>query len=260
MGGGAPCRVGLADVDPQPPSRTSVDPGIGSRDDPARWTVRPGVRPGVSGQRRAADFCGDGVNDERKGVVFGCARMEYRSGDDADQLRARLEALQEPYLAFGVSFARNRQRVAELRGAAARIRARSRAVRRTVLRVNLPRDPGCGAVGRRELEVYLDGLPDGVVSDAKTIASELINNAYRHGEGTIELRVRRGPSRIRIDVGDEGPTGAVRVRRSKGRRGLEIVDSLSLRWGAYAGSTHVWAELPITRSHPRAAGTHEREL
>jgi hypothetical protein len=76
-------------------------------------------------------------------------------------------------------------------------------------------------------------------------ASELINNAYRHDEGTIELIVKRYERYVRIEVGDEGPAGAARVRRCEGRRGLEIVEALSLRWGAYAGSTHVRAELRI---------------
>ena len=113
------------------------------------------------------------------------------------------------------------------------------------LHVTIPRVPTCGAIARRQLEAYLDGCPDELLFDARSVASELINNAYRHGEGTIELMVKRYARCVRIEVGDEGPTGAVRVKRGEGRRGLEIVEALSLRWGAYAGSTHVWAELPI---------------
>ncbi|HUA03643.1 MAG TPA: ATP-binding protein [Solirubrobacteraceae bacterium] len=138
------------------------------------------------------------------------------------------------------------ERAAELKAAAARIRAGSRGHRGAALRVAVPRAPTAGAIARRHLEAYLDGCPDAVIYDAKIAASELINNAYRHGEGAIELIVERHTGFIRIEVGDEGSTGADRVRRAKGRRGLEIVEALSLRWGAYAGSTHVWAELTMS--------------
>jgi anti-sigma regulatory factor (Ser/Thr protein kinase) len=127
-----------------------------------------------------------------------------------------------------------------------------------VLRVAIPRDATCGAVARRQLEGYLDGFPGEVVSDAKSVASELVNNAYRHGEGAIQLAIQRHEHRVRIEVGDEGPTGAARVQRGKGRRGLEIVEGLSAQWGAYAGSTHVWAELDLPARKPRLAGTPEK--
>jgi hypothetical protein len=60
---------------------------------------------------------------------------------------------------------------------------------------------------------------DEPLSDARSVASELINNAYRHGEGMIEPIVKRFKRYMRIEVGDEGPTGAVRGKRGKGRRG-----------------------------------------
>ena len=84
--------------------------------------------------------------------------------------------------------------------------------------MTVPRVPNCGAIARRRLEAYLDGYPDKIVSDAKTVTSELINNAYRHGEGVIALTVKREKRYVRIEVGDESPTAAVRVKRARGRR------------------------------------------
>lgn len=172
-------------------------------------------------------------------------RTHRRREGDRGQLKARLEALAGQSKSLRAATVSAVEGAAESCSAAARIHAHSRALRGAVLRVRLPRAPSCGASARRFLEGYLDGCPDAVVSDAKTVATELVNNAYRHGGGVIELKVERHDRHIRIDVADEGPTGAERVQRSEGSRGLEIVEALSLCWGAYAGSTHVWAELPI---------------
>lgn len=170
---------------------------------------------------------------------------DKQSEHDPHDLTASLRALADRSRAIREACANTLERAAELQKAAVRIRAHSLACRGATLHVTIPRAPACGAIARRQLEAYLDGCPDELLFDARSVASELINNAYRHGEGTIELMVKRDERYVRIEVGDEGPTGAVRVRRSKGRRGLEIVEALALRWGAYAGSTHVWAELPI---------------
>jgi anti-sigma regulatory factor (Ser/Thr protein kinase) len=145
------------------------------------------------------------------------------------------------------------EHAAELCSAAIRIVADSRALRGRMLRVSLPRDPTCGSIARRSLEDFLRGYPDDLVTDAKTVASELINNAYRHGQGAIELKVERDPRYVRVDVADQGPIGSARVWRSRGRYGLGLVDALSMRWGAYAGSTHVWAELTTDQDEPARA-------
>jgi hypothetical protein len=168
-------------------------------------------------------------------------RTDTQSEHYPDHLTPSLRALADRSRALREACASTLERAAELQNAAVRIRARSLACRGATLRVTMPRVPTCGAIARRQLEAYLDGCPDELVFDARSVASELINNAYRHGEGTIELMVKRYKRYVRIEVGDEGPMGAVRVKRG----GPQIVEALALRWGAYAGSTHVWAELPI---------------
>jgi anti-sigma regulatory factor (Ser/Thr protein kinase) len=52
--------------------------------------------------------------------------------------------------------------------------------------------------------------------DARSVASELINNAYRHGEGMIEPIVKRFKRYMRIEVGDEGPTARCGGHEAKG--------------------------------------------
>lgn len=115
--------------------------------------------------------------------------------------------------------------------------------------VRLPRDPSCGSVARRALEDHACGrLRPLALSDAKTVLAELVNNAYLHGTGEIELRIAFLPDRIRIDVIDEGTDAPIVVRDRLvpgfGGYGLRLVDSLALRWGAGATSSHVWAEVP----------------
>jgi serine/threonine-protein kinase RsbW len=82
------------------------------------------------------------------------------------------------------------------------------------------------------------------------VVSELVTNAFLHGRGNIELRLRvQRPQRLVVEVVDEGRDAALEVRehdpQADGGWGLQIVDELALRWGAFEGTTHVWAELPL---------------
>jgi signal transduction histidine kinase len=80
------------------------------------------------------------------------------------------------------------------------------------------------------------------------VAAQASRVAYDHGEGAIELRAALRDQRLLIEVVDEGEGAAIEVREAArdGRgRGLRIVDGLAESWGAYEGTTHVWAELPL---------------
>jgi anti-sigma regulatory factor (Ser/Thr protein kinase) len=118
-----------------------------------------------------------------------------------------------------------------------------------LIRVPLPRAPDCGAVARRFVGKHLGPrLSTQHLTDAKLVASELANNAYVHGRGRIELRLRIVGGHARIEVVDEGHGAAVVINDNAdliGGRGLRIVDQVSLAWGAYEGTTHVWADLPL---------------
>jgi serine/threonine-protein kinase RsbW len=84
-----------------------------------------------------------------------------------------------------------------------------------------------------------------LADDARIIVSELVNNAYLHGRGRIELTVRLiDPGRVRIEATDQG-FATVRIRQSDGLggHGLQIVSKLAVAWGADRAPTRVWAEL-----------------
>jgi anti-sigma regulatory factor (Ser/Thr protein kinase) len=79
--------------------------------------------------------------------------------------------------------------------------------------------------------------------------SELVSNAWKHGQGTIALKAGYRPDGLRIEVIDEGGGAVPQIRKaagdSSGGWGLRIVDEVALRWGCFEGTTHVWADLPL---------------
>jgi anti-sigma regulatory factor (Ser/Thr protein kinase) len=122
------------------------------------------------------------------------------------------------------------------------------------IRATLPRDPSCGSFARHLLQDRLaDRLEPTVLGDAQTVLAELVNNAYLHGTGTIELQLQLLSGRLRIEVIDQGQGAAVQVRErgaEGGGHGLRVVQSLSTAWGVFEGTTHVWAELETAREDP----------
>jgi anti-sigma regulatory factor (Ser/Thr protein kinase) len=113
----------------------------------------------------------------------------------------------------------------------------------------LARNKGCSAEARRILYERLgEKLDSAALGDVKLVATELINNAYLHGEGRIQLRVSRVGERLRVEVIDEGQGRSIQINEQpndSGGRGLRIVDSLAMAWGAFEGTTHVWADLDL---------------
>jgi serine/threonine-protein kinase RsbW len=118
-------------------------------------------------------------------------------------------------------------------------------------RLELPRDPRSAGLARRFVDRQLSDrrLSEQVVETALLISSELATNAYKHGDGKIELRLRLFDDRIRIEVIDEGRGQAPAVREQSadavGGWGLQIVEQVALQWGVFEGTTHVWADLAI---------------
>lgn len=52
--------------------------------------------------------------------------------------------------------------------------------------------------------------------------------------------------RVRVEVVDEGQGAAIKIREDGpelGGWGLRLVDLLTVSWGAYEGTTHVWADI-----------------
>ena len=116
------------------------------------------------------------------------------------------------------------------------------------LEAELPRDVNAPRVARGYLTTWLErDLDDGELDTAKLLASELVTNALRHGQGRIELRAQVDDDRVLIEVTDEG-SGFERVVKKHefhavGGWGLNIVEAEASRWGIHEGTTHVWFEL-----------------
>jgi anti-sigma regulatory factor (Ser/Thr protein kinase) len=118
------------------------------------------------------------------------------------------------------------------------------------LEVPLPRVASSSSVARSRTEGFLgaQGRPD-LVPDAKIVVSELVANAVLHGSDPICLKVDVGFV-VHISVFDGDPRAEHVIARAShpsepGGRGLRIVESLAMAWGAsgHDGGKLVWAAL-----------------
>jgi anti-sigma regulatory factor (Ser/Thr protein kinase) len=126
--------------------------------------------------------------------------------------------------------------------------------RRALAEIELPRQLSAASQARKWLGGrYGAELETDKLDTAKLLASELVNNAVLHGQGTITLRAALDKNRLLVEVIDQG-SGFERVLDQNefekiGGRGLEIVETAASRWGVHQGTTHVWFELE--RAGPR---------
>ncbi len=111
---------------------------------------------------------------------------------------------------------------------------------------------------RRWTEEVLADLTEDEITDAKLVVSELVTNAYEHGQRPLHLRLRRSSHLIRVEVTDLSPrvpeVNRSSVRATRGR-GMVLVERLCRQWGAVrnaVGKT-VWAVLARQSRHPNAA-------
>ncbi|MEU4446481.1 ATP-binding protein [Actinosynnema sp. NPDC050801] len=111
---------------------------------------------------------------------------------------------------------------------------------------------------RRWTGEVLADLTEDEIADAKLVVSELVTNAYEHGQHPLHLRLRRLGDLIRIEVTDLSPqvptVGHSSVRLTRGR-GMLLVDKLTRQWGAvrHAVGKTVWAVL-ARQSNPALSG------
>lgn len=77
--------------------------------------------------------------------------------------------------------------------------------------------------------------------------SELVTNAFVHGQGDIEVQLRADGGAVRLDVSDGGGRPSVPAVRDvvpgeRGGWGLRLLDELADSWGAVTGpsETRVW--------------------
>jgi anti-sigma regulatory factor (Ser/Thr protein kinase) len=117
-------------------------------------------------------------------------------------------------------------------------------------RIELPRRLEAGAVARRFLDTrFGDLISDQAFGRATTVVSELVNNAVIHGKGRITLTAALVGGALRVEVTDQGTGKTPAIREQEpdavGGWGLRLVEDLTLSWGAFEGSTHVWALIDV---------------
>lgn len=118
-----------------------------------------------------------------------------------------------------------------------------------MLEITLPRSDEAPAFARHAIDAAYGAKMSRVrLADAAVVVSELVTNALVHGEGAIVFKAQLRRGTLKVEVVDEGTDNAPQIREQPegdgGGWGLRIVDSVSQRWGAFEGTTHVWAELP----------------
>jgi anti-sigma regulatory factor (Ser/Thr protein kinase) len=86
------------------------------------------------------------------------------------------------------------------------------------------------------------------LKSANLMVSELVSNAYRHGEGRIELTVESGPDGVRAEVHDEGlgKIATPEPRPERGGWGLTFVERLADAWGVDENDSRVWFQVGVT--------------
>ena len=135
-------------------------------------------------------------------------------------------------------------------------------------------DGGHGVVGRcRDLaRQVLDEwfVPSGaeervMVDDVLLLVSEVVTNSCTHGGVPYELRIDRGPGRVRVQVSDTSPVrprprGPHRPARATGH-GLYLLERLSDEWGwaRHGDGKAVWFAVAVPRGAvPREASLRHR--
>ncbi len=108
--------------------------------------------------------------------------------------------------------------------------------------VRLPEDASAPRVAREALDEWLREAEPGVRRDARSVVSELVANAVRHGSAPIELCVEQRGGRVRIEVADAGEPGG---RRPPEGWSQQIVNDLAAGWGVCGDDAHVWFEMPV---------------
>jgi anti-sigma regulatory factor (Ser/Thr protein kinase) len=106
--------------------------------------------------------------------------------------------------------------------------------------LQLPRLAGAAGLARLVVTAHGTGLSEERLKSARLLVSELVTNAFQHGDGQIELQVRSDDDGVWAEVCDEGrgPVARAEPRPPRGGWGLNFVDQLADDWGADA--SHVW--------------------
>jgi anti-sigma regulatory factor (Ser/Thr protein kinase) len=108
--------------------------------------------------------------------------------------------------------------------------------------LELPRQEGSAGIARLIVTAHGSSLDSEQLKNANVMVSELVSNAFRHGDGRIELTVESGPDGVWASVHDEG-TGTIATpdpRPERGGWGLYFVERLADTWGVAEDESRVW--------------------
>jgi anti-sigma regulatory factor (Ser/Thr protein kinase) len=108
--------------------------------------------------------------------------------------------------------------------------------------LELPRRAGSAGLARLIVTAHGSSLESEQLKNANVMVSELVTNAFRHGDGRIRLTVESGPEGMWASVRDEG-SGTIATpepRPARGGWGLYFVERLSDAWGVAEDDSRVW--------------------
>ena len=111
--------------------------------------------------------------------------------------------------------------------------------------VTLRPDSRAPSAARRALDGLSGVIERSLLPDLRLIVTELVTNGVLHGTGDVRLKLVLSDSALHVEVIDDG-NGLTEPDDDLDRNGgwgLTIVDELADRWGVFAGSTHVWAQI-----------------
>jgi anti-sigma regulatory factor (Ser/Thr protein kinase) len=130
-----------------------------------------------------------------------------------------------------------------------------------VLSPSLPARSEAASAARRALGALNGSLhlvSAARLGDVQLLATELVTNAVRHGEGeSVELAAYADAETLRVEVESQGaafdPHASVRARRDDdGGWGLRIVQALAHRWGVRERTDGVCAWFEVDRPQREA--------
>ncbi|KZB81730.1 ATP-binding protein [Amycolatopsis regifaucium] len=124
-----------------------------------------------------------------------------------------------------------------------------------VVSLSLPVDVTAPAVARQAVRATLAslGFDDLAADDVLLATSELVTNAFEHGEKPDKLEVEYSDDRLTLRVFDSG-SGRPKLKEpspmAARSRGLQLVHALSEDWGheLYPGGKYVWAVFSLRRA------------
>lgn len=122
--------------------------------------------------------------------------------------------------------------------------------------VPLARDLSSARAARRFVErAALAWGAGGLQDTLALLATELVANAVRHGDGDIDITVRITSGAVRVEVRDssaETPSVGSLVSDNEHGRGLALVDALASTWGVEPtlDGKSVWFEIDLREAGP----------